>query len=50
MDVKNPISLTFQASPFNLLESMQANLGVNGESQDIAGAHKSLRFKHYANG
>ena len=46
----NKLMLTSQVSPFNLLESVQANLGVNWASQDIAGACRSLRSQHYANG
>ena len=48
--LSNSVELTSQASPFNLLESIQANLGVNWASQNIAGACRSLRFQHYANG
>ena len=44
------IYLTSQAGPFNLLERIHANLGENWASQDIAGAYRSLRFEHYANG
>ena len=44
------IVLTSQAGPFNLLERIHANLGENWASQDIAGAYRSLRFEHYANG
>ena len=40
----NKYAFTFQASPFNLLESIQANLGVNWVSQDIPRTWKSLRF------
>ena len=38
------IHLTSQAGPFNLLESMHANLGVNWVSQDIAGVCRSLKY------
>ena len=44
------IYLTSQAGPFSLLERIHANLGENWASQDIAGAYRSLRFEHYANG